>query len=78
MLDNAKKLIQHLTLKGAEYADIRIHEVDEEEKISTINGDIEDYQLNSKQGYGIRVLVNGAWGFSSSEIMTSRGNESDG
>ena len=70
MLDNAKKLIEHLKLKGADYADIRVHELDEEEKISTMNGDVEDYQLNSKQGYGIRVLVNGAWGFSSSEVMS--------
>lgn len=70
MLDKAKKLITYLKTKGADYADIRIHEVDEEERISTMNGDIEDYQLNSKQGYGVRVLVNGAWGFSSSEIMS--------
>lgn len=70
MLNNAKKVIEHLKKNGAEYADIRIHELDEEEKISTMNGDIENYQLNNKQGYGIRVLVNGAWGFSSSEIMT--------
>ena len=69
MLDNAKKVIAHLKKKGADYADIRIHELDEEENISTMNGDIETYQLNSKQGYGIRVLVNGAWGFSSSEVM---------
>ena len=70
MLDNAKKVIEHLKKNGAEYADIRIHELDEEENISTMNGDIEAYQLNNKQGYGIRVLANGAWGFSSSEVMT--------
>jgi TldD protein len=70
MLQKARKLIEHLKNQGVEYADIRIHELDEEENISTLNGDIEDYQLNSKQGYGIRVLINGAWGFSSSEIMT--------
>tara|TARA_R110001583_G_scaffold22377_5_gene83976 strand:+ start:9311 stop:10774 length:1464 start_codon:yes stop_codon:yes gene_type:complete len=70
MLQNARKLMTHLKAKGAEYADIRIHELDEEEKISTLNGDIDEYQLNSKQGFGIRVLVKGAWGFSSSEIMT--------
>jgi len=70
MLDNAKKVIAHLKTNGADYADIRIHELDEEENISTMNGDIEGYQLNSKQGYGIRVLANGAWGFSSSEVMT--------
>jgi TldD protein len=70
MLNKAKKLIEHLKVEGVDYADIRIHELDEQEIISTLNGDIEDYQLNSKQGYGIRVLVNGAWGFSSSEVMT--------
>ena len=41
MLDKAKKVIEHLKKNGAEYADIRIHELDEEENISTMNGDIE-------------------------------------
>ena len=78
MLVKARKLIAYLKKQGAEYADIRIHELDEEENISTLNGDIEDYQLNSKQGYGIRVLVNGAWGFSSSEIMSFEAMQSTG
>jgi len=78
MLNNARKVIAHLKNNGADYADIRIHELDEEENISTMNGDIEAYELNSKQGYGIRVLVNGAWGFSSSEVMTLEAMMSNG
>ncbi|WP_413698935.1 TldD/PmbA family protein [Psychromonas sp. KJ10-10] len=78
MLEKARKVISYLKKQGVEYADIRLHELDEEESISTLNGDIEDYQLNNKQGYGIRVLMNGAWGFSSSEIMTLEAMKSTG
>jgi len=70
MLNQAKELMNHLQSLGAEYCDIRIHEKDETEGISTLNGDIENFNLTSQQGYGIRVLFHGAWGFSSSENMS--------
>ncbi|MCP4326769.1 MAG: TldD/PmbA family protein [Alteromonadales bacterium] len=69
MLANAKQVIAHLKQNSADYADIRIHQLDQEESISTMNGDVDEYNLNSKEGYGIRVLVDGAWGFASSETM---------
>lgn len=70
MLDQARQVIAHLKMHGADYADIRIHLLDEAENISTMKGDIEKCTLASHQGYGIRVLANGAWGFASSENMT--------
>lgn len=66
----AGNVIQYLKELGAEYADIRIHLQDETESISTLNGALENFSESSKQGYGIRTLYHGAWGFSSSEEMT--------
>ncbi|MDO6527691.1 TldD/PmbA family protein [Motilimonas sp. 1_MG-2023] len=70
MLEQGRQVINYLQQHGVDYADIRIHQLDEEETIATMKGDVDKYNLVSKQGYGIRVLVNGAWGFASSEVMT--------
>ncbi|MCE2572742.1 TldD/PmbA family protein [Motilimonas eburnea] len=78
MISQARNVIDFLTKQGVEYADIRIHELDEAEHISTMKGDVEKYELISQQGYGIRVLVNGAWGFASSEVMTAQAMEQAG
>ena len=70
MKDIAKSVIEKLKNDGAQFADVRIHLQDETESISTMNATINNYNYDSRQGYGIRVLFNGAWGFSSSEEMT--------
>ncbi|RLC47666.1 MAG: TldD/PmbA family protein [Candidatus Cloacimonadota bacterium] len=54
---------------GASYADIRIIE-SKTENISTKNGDINYLNKSSILGYGIRVIVNGSWGFASSPYVT--------
>lgn len=61
-LDRAKKL-------GAEYADVRYVSSDTE-RISTRNGNVHSIGMDSDSGFGIRVLVDGAWGFSSSSVST--------
>lgn len=63
-------ILDFLTNEGASYADVRIHLVDEAEHISTLNGSVQNYSLESKKGYGIRVLFNGAWGFASCEDLS--------
>lgn len=68
-----QKILDLLTKKGASYADIRVHLLDEAEHISTLNGSVQNYSLESKKGYGIRVLFNGAWGFASSEELGEKG-----
>lgn len=50
---------------GAEYADVR-HVSSETERISTRNGHVQSIGRDSDSGFGLRVLVDGAWGFSSS------------
>ena len=57
-LEEAKK-------RGASYADIRIGEISDE--VLTIkNGAPEEVRLMQTKGFGVRVIVNGAWGFASS------------
>lgn len=51
--------------KGASYADIRIEET-QEENISVRNGAAELIEKSTDFGLGIRVMVNGAWGFAAS------------
>ena len=57
-------------LRGAQYADIRVVHA-KEENISVKNGVVEGLSTNETLGFGIRVLVNGAWGFASSRDLTA-------
>ncbi|HET7520614.1 MAG TPA: TldD/PmbA family protein [Candidatus Limnocylindria bacterium] len=56
---------------GAGYADIRITER-ESESLAVKNGALEAASSNLSTGFGVRVLVDGAWGFSGSAVMTPR------
>jgi TldD protein len=51
--------------KGASYADIRLVTT-ETQSIAVKNGIVEAISLDSGQGFGVRVIVDGAWGFASS------------
>ena len=54
---------------GAQYADIRVVE-NRTESIQVKNGVVESVNFSDNMGFGVRVLVNGAWGFSSSLYLT--------
>src|SRR5947209_18694747 len=62
-LDRARDL-------SASYADIRVVET-QRETINVKNGKVEGLSLGEEQGFGVRVLANGAWGFASSSIITN-------
>jgi TldD protein len=55
---------------GAQYADIRVVE-NRTESIQVKNGVVESLNFAESRGFGIRVLVNGAWGFSSSNDLSA-------
>ena len=57
-LDLAEKL-------GASYADVRMYLNDNDENISVKNDVVESVDHGADSGMGVRVLKNGAWGFSS-------------
>ena len=53
---------------GAAYTEVRVAER-ETEQLSVKNGALEAATSNVSAGFGVRVLVNGAWGFSSSRSL---------
>lgn len=68
-----QKIVEKVLLKakelGSTYADVRIIDR-EEEDISTTNGEVEGIKKSHSKGFGVRVIADGAWGFSSSFVMT--------
>jgi len=65
MKEKLNKIIDYAVKLGASYSDVRfLHR--EEENLSARNGRVEGIEKTENEGYGVRVLINGAWGFSSS------------
>lgn len=62
MLDVAKHAVEAAKAAGAEYADGRIV-ADDTESITVRNQEMEGIDRSSSEGIGIRVLVDGYWGF---------------
>ncbi|MBI5115132.1 TldD/PmbA family protein [Candidatus Poribacteria bacterium] len=62
-------------LAHAEYADVRVIEM-QKESIVVKNGKLESAQRSNSTGFGVRVLIDGSWGFSSSREKSSREAES--
>ncbi|MBM3269355.1 MAG: TldD/PmbA family protein [Candidatus Sericytochromatia bacterium] len=56
---------------GAHYADIRIVH-SESESLTVRNGDVAAVSSEASLGFGIRVLVDGAWGFAASSLLVDR------
>jgi TldD protein len=53
---------------GASYADIRIVERDSD-ALTVKNGALESAEAQQSAGFGVRILRDGAWGFSSSALL---------
>ena len=70
MKDKIKETIDYLMKKKVDYADIR-HQKTNLEDIKVKNGNVEALSRNDDQGFGIRVIADGAWGFAASSICTS-------
>ncbi|MFQ5969842.1 MAG: TldD/PmbA family protein [Nitrososphaerales archaeon] len=62
MEDLALKAIDHASSLGADYADARF-EVSSDKGLLIENGSIEHFASQQESGIGIRVIVDGAWGF---------------
>ncbi|MGD9047463.1 MAG: TldD/PmbA family protein [Anaerolineae bacterium] len=66
LTDRALNLAQ---VQGASYADIRlVHR--RTQNITVKNGVVEGLADNESQGFGVRVVADGAWGFASSALLT--------
>ena len=64
------RALETARLRGAEYADVRIVQT-KQENISVKNRIVEGLSTNETLGFGMRVLVDGAWGFASSRDLTA-------
>ena len=69
MKDLTQKAIDIASSAGATYSDIRIVEINAE-NLSTRNGKPRNVSIDNTKGFGVRVLYDGAWGFSSSSKLT--------
>lgn len=58
------KLVNSRLPEGIEYGDVRVVSEDHE-KIFVKNGKVEEVESSGDLGFGIRVLLNGCWGFAS-------------
>ena len=65
MQDVAEQVLQAALDAGAAYADVRVQEV-ETEDLTVRNAVLETAEHTSSTGVGVRVLVDGAWGFAAS------------
>jgi TldD protein len=66
LTDRALNLAQ---VKGASYADIRVVRR-ERQTITVKNSVVEALSQDTDQGFGVRVIVDGAWGFAASSVLT--------
>ena len=70
MQDKLKTTIDYLKAKGVDYGDIR-YVNRETESIKVTGQTVDSLSKNVDQGFGIRVIADGAWGFASSSICTA-------
>ncbi len=68
MKDKIKEVIDYLKSK-VDYADIR-HQKRNTEDIKVKNGNVEALSRSDDQGFGIRVIKSGAWGFAASSVLS--------
>ena len=71
MADLVSRALNLAELQGAGYADIRIVRTSQE-RISVRSGVVDTLSFDESLGFGVRVLVNGCWGFASSHDITSK------
>src|SRR5215210_344644 len=70
MRDLTERALDTATQLGAEYADVRVVR-SRSESIGIKSGRVEGVASGESEGFGLRVLVDGAWGFASSNELTS-------
>lgn len=63
-----RAIIHKLKSKGVEYADVRWVKT-RHENLSVLNQSAENISSHIDEGYGIRALYNGGWGFSCGSIL---------
>lgn len=74
MKEFAELALNTVKVRNAAYGDIRIIRT-RAERIATKNGKVESMIESENMGFGVRVLVNGCWGFASGDELTKENVE---
>ncbi|MCG2726393.1 MAG: TldD/PmbA family protein [Elusimicrobia bacterium] len=69
MFNFCEKAIEIAGKYNVDFGDIRIIK-EKKQDLSVKNGEIGDFDNSITLGFGIRILLNGSWGFASSNIMS--------
>src|SRR5260370_11068063 len=72
MWDLCTNALDTAKLRGASYGDVRVMHLRQRD-LTTKNGKVGTLSQSESIGLGIRVLVNGAWGFASTHRLTREG-----
>jgi len=64
--------IDAATSQGATYADVRVMDI-RQRYLSTKNGETAQVRESESLGLGVRVIVDGAWGFASTDDLSRQG-----
>jgi TldD protein len=73
MLKQLQEQIERLKAAGATYVDARWYPVEEANQLMMWNGNLKNAAASRESGVGIRVLNQGAWGFSASSDLGNLG-----
>lgn len=69
MKNLCQKALDIVRSRGASYSDVRVVDIRRED-LHVLNGQISQTDFSDDLGIGIRVIVNGAWGFASSPDLS--------
>ena len=69
MKEKIRNKIDQLHAKGAHYVDARWYPREDSNFLFMWNGNLKENNASSQNGIGVRVLYNGAWGFSASSDL---------
>ncbi len=67
----AELALQECRTLGAEYADIRIEKI-QDENLSVADGKVAPIEENVSYGIGLRVIKNGGWGFAATDDLSEK------
>jgi len=70
MRDLAHRALDTANARGASFADVRVVRR-RDESLTVKSGRPDGVSLGESEGFGVRVLVDGAWGFASSDTLTA-------
>ena len=63
-----EQAVERARTAGASYSDVRVETV-EENRLSILDGELRGLVSGTETGFALRVLVDGAWGFASSNDL---------